>query len=988
MKKKILSIILSLTMLLGVIPFAGLTVSAVSTVDRSKPWYVDENGNEVDLPEGFTRATDGQTFSYDCMSWLYVEGHVTYNEAFMCGYNVGVVLADGAELEIIGGLDGTGANNGPMRIYGQSKGTGKLKITNSGSDYKNSGNIIVNDCTVEVETTYTGEGSPKVLSGNITVNGGKFIVNATATNADVSTDLTAIDYNSSNYVNNKLTVNGGYVEINVNNSSKGYTHGIWGRTGKNILEINGGRVIINATGKGSTVNGTQSGNVTVNGGNLDITGTYTGTNSAYSGYGAYDNAITVNGGTASFTGKSTGSGRGYGAKPTAVSVSGTGEVTFIGKTQALYSVKNSKVTAPTSLIQTSADGESGWTKWNGTDALAKANFKGIKMTPHPFKYAVSEGKLTATCEEGEDCALGYGKNPLTLNINGGNFDAEELSAWKAAGALTPVVAPTAKTELVYNEQEQTGVEAGTGYTLTGTTKATAAGTYTATATLKDGYIWTDATTADKTIEWKIGSPVTTIAVPTAKTGLVYNGDAQTGVEEGEGYTVTNGSATEIGKYTATATLEDGYCWQDGTFDPVTVEWEILPAPHTHTAGTEYMTDGRAHWLACADENCPLNKADDPVLAYEIAFSSYEGPELKELLDYSEKCGTYSEEKTSMLMGRQGKVNDGVVSKEIGRTIIPLTQTQLDNIGNALVIVGCDDSDDNKPVYAYIDCAYTYFYDGETKIEAAGMKNAQGEDVAAFVILDNDGDDGTVTGYGYYRIYSDSVDGTFIGDILFKAPRTFKAVYDTTGDANTLDFYFDNKDHSDKGTVFENGTDNYLFDGTKEDNTNWGYNDIRDSIKGVVIDKSVIKYKGLTDTSYMFYSMNNADSIVGAEYLDVSNVTEMVFMFYQFGDCSDSLTQAPDISNWNTGNVTAMDFMFHNYGGCVESLNFILNLSGWNLSKVSGCDNVFDSCCQSGTWKVTIPAKTGEQFNDDTHWYVGNGTDCIVPADGRSFTLAD
>ena len=55
----------------------------------------------------------------------------------------------------------------------------------------------------------------------------------------------------------------------------------------------------------------------------------------------------------------------------------------------------------------------------------------------------------------------------------------------------------------YNGTEYTGVEAGEGYTLTGTVKATDAGEYTATATLEDGYIWSDGTIEAKEISWKI-----------------------------------------------------------------------------------------------------------------------------------------------------------------------------------------------------------------------------------------------------------------------------------------------------------------------------------------------------------------------------------------------------------------------------------------------------------------------------------------------------
>lgn len=63
--------------------------------------------------------------------------------------------------------------------------------------------------------------------------------------------------------------------------------------------------------------------------------------------------------------------------------------------------------------------------------------------------------------------------------------------------------PTAKTGLVYNGNEQIGVEAGQGYTLEGTAKATNAGKYTVTAKLNDGYVWSDGSTDDKEIDWEI-----------------------------------------------------------------------------------------------------------------------------------------------------------------------------------------------------------------------------------------------------------------------------------------------------------------------------------------------------------------------------------------------------------------------------------------------------------------------------------------------------
>ncbi|HJJ28503.1 MAG TPA: YDG domain-containing protein [Methanocorpusculum sp.] len=68
-----------------------------------------------------------------------------------------------------------------------------------------------------------------------------------------------------------------------------------------------------------------------------------------------------------------------------------------------------------------------------------------------------------------------------------------------------------------------------------------------------------------------------IAVPTAETGLVYNGTEQTGVAAGIGYTLSGDyKAANAGNYTAKATPDDGYCWAGGTGSRETkdIHWSI------------------------------------------------------------------------------------------------------------------------------------------------------------------------------------------------------------------------------------------------------------------------------------------------------------------------------------------------------------------------------------------------------------------------------
>ena len=79
-----------------------------------------------------------------------------------------------------------------------------------------------------------------------------------------------------------------------------------------------------------------------------------------------------------------------------------------------------------------------------------------------------------------------------------------------------------------------------------------------------------------------------VAVPTAVTGLVYNGKEQVGVAATNGYyTVSVGSAVYAGTYYAVATLTDTAKtrWADGTTTDKTITWTIAKAENPAQATT-------------------------------------------------------------------------------------------------------------------------------------------------------------------------------------------------------------------------------------------------------------------------------------------------------------------------------------------------------------------------------------------------------------------
>ena len=161
----------------------------------------------------------------------------------------------------------------------------------------------------------------------------------------------------------------------------------------------------------------------------------------------------------------------------------------------------------------------------------------------------------------------------------GKTTEDKTIEWSIVIVKTKVEKPkvTGETSFAYDGTAKTlEIATSDDYTVTGNT-GTDAGEYTATVTLKDTekYCWSDDSPDPIRISWTITKKE--IAVPTAVTGLVYNGTEQTGVNGGDGYTLSGTTkATNAGSYTATATLTDptNTCWSDNSTDVKTIEWSI------------------------------------------------------------------------------------------------------------------------------------------------------------------------------------------------------------------------------------------------------------------------------------------------------------------------------------------------------------------------------------------------------------------------------
>ena len=204
----------------------------------------------------------------------------------------------------------------------------------------------------------------------------------------------------------------------------------------------------------------------------------------------------------------------------------------------------------------------------------------------PAGYAPYTGTFTVLYNGSATPPTDAGTYQVSISGSGDDcyrsFTALRDENWIFTISPASVTPPAAVTGLVYNGETQTGVVLPENalFTLTGNT-AKNAGEYTATASLlsKRNYVWSDGTSDDKQIAWSIARA--SVTPPAAVTGLVYNGETQTGVvlPENALFTLTGNTAKNAGEYTATASLvsKQNYVWADGTSDDKQIAWSIAKA---------------------------------------------------------------------------------------------------------------------------------------------------------------------------------------------------------------------------------------------------------------------------------------------------------------------------------------------------------------------------------------------------------------------------
>ena len=245
MKKRLFSIVLSLCMVLALMSqmaFAD-TVTGITYLDASGAQQTCDNATAV-TEDDTTWGTDNET------TWYVAQGDVTIESRVTVTGDVHLILADGCNLTVNGGIYVSSWPASKLTIYGQENGTGELyAYASSDSDYAGiGGNIFPYGTSGEItinggNITAVGDGSGAGIGGGsmdgfecITINGGT--VSATGGNNDGSSGIGTFEGGNTS---GTITISGGTV------MATGTNHGIDASFMGTISTGNDGHAVIFAS---------------------------------------------------------------------------------------------------------------------------------------------------------------------------------------------------------------------------------------------------------------------------------------------------------------------------------------------------------------------------------------------------------------------------------------------------------------------------------------------------------------------------------------------------------------------------------------------------------------------------------------------------------------------------------------------------------------------------------------------------------------------
>ena len=302
-----------------ILPAESLAQATAENAAGAEVPYLDEDGAPQSAPSA-TPVTDNDTAWDD--GWYVAQDSITIHSRVTVSGDVRLILADGCELTIDGGIQVAYPNS--LTIYGQSEGSGRLTATAlptdynagiGGTVYSSTGNIVINGGTV----TATGGdasagigGGPAASGGNIVINGGTVTATGGESGAGIGGGMQC--------AGGSVTINGGDVTASGGAQAAGIGSGAYGSTSgdSNVsVLIHGGTVTATGGEQGAGIGDGMAdenmpakvASITITGGTVTAKGGDQGKDrQSAAGIGGGAKApggkITISGGTVTATGGS------------------------------------------------------------------------------------------------------------------------------------------------------------------------------------------------------------------------------------------------------------------------------------------------------------------------------------------------------------------------------------------------------------------------------------------------------------------------------------------------------------------------------------------------------------------------------------------------------------------------------------------------------------------------------------------------------------
>ena len=153
------------------------------------------------------------------------------------------------------------------------------------------------------------------------------------------------------------------------------------------------------------------------------------------------------------------------------------------------------------------------------------------------------------------------------------------------------------------------------------------------------------------------------------------------------------------------------------------------------------------------------------------------------------------------------------------------------------------------------------------------------------------------------------------------------------------------------------------------------------------DGSNLDVSNVTDMKYLFYN-NQLKDLAGLTNWDTGNVTDMNHMFH-----NNRLTNLTGLANWNVSNVTNMKYLFYH-----NQLTDLTGLAKWNVSNVTDMsymfyENQLTDLTGLTNWNTGNVTNMNSMFDDNrltnltglSKWNVGNVTNMNAMFSTNSLT---